>query len=113
MKKFDLDYFIVESCKKNLYSKGIDLSSQEILDKIKNISKLAMNDCSDQNFAYLWTMYNKEPPPPPYSYTFETEDEAINFANRAMKKYNIICDIVSHDSGHWKLKSKNEIYRHN
>lgn len=113
MKNFDLDYFIIEACKKSLYSKGIDLSYQEILDRVKKVSNLVNKvNHTNKSFAYLWTMYNKEPPPPPYSFTFETEDEAVNFADRVKKKYNVNCNITPQSSGYWRLSDfkKNETY---
>lgn len=67
-----------------------------------NLDKKLNN--TSNNLAYLWTMYNLDPPRPPYDYDFETKDEAIDFAERAKEKHNVDCDINFYKD-RWKLTS--------
>jgi hypothetical protein len=102
----ELDYFILESCRKSLSAKGLDLSHAQILKRIKNLRHLYDKfNYTQHNLCYLWTMYNSDPPSPPYNYCFETQKEAINFASRAKNKYNIKCEITSTPKG-WRLVDK-------
>jgi hypothetical protein len=81
--------------------------TQEQLKKAKNVLLLdkKFNETS-YSFAYLWRIYNQDPPEPPYDCYFESQDEAINFAEKVMEKYNIACEIDPVESRKWKLVSK-------
>jgi hypothetical protein len=106
----ELDYFILEVCRKSLSSRGISLTHNQILDKVKNIYSLfsKFND-TNHSLAYLWSMYNSDPPYPPYNYFFETQNEALSFAKKVKDKYNINCEINLTNFRKWKLTSvKNE-----
>lgn len=94
----ECDSFIVESCRKNFLSKGIDLSCEQILNKIKSL-----NSSINSDFFLLWNFYSKDPPPPPYNYLFEMKEDALKFANKANLKYSIECK-VSSSNGFWELK---------
>lgn len=99
----DLDYFILESCRKSLFSKGIDLSHKQILNRIKKLRYLYSKFNKTQySLIHLWTIYNLDPPSPPYNYFFETQKEAMGFAERAKNKYNVVCDIKLQGNV-WKL----------
>ena len=104
----DLDYFILESCRKSLLSKGIDLSHKQILNKIKKLHNLYDKfNFTQHSLFHLWNMYNNDPPQPPYNYCFETQKEAASFAKKAKEKYNVNCKIIPQDSV-WKLTGKND-----
>jgi hypothetical protein len=51
-------------------------------------------------------MYNTDPPKPPYKYYFESQDEAMVFADKAKKKHKVKCNIDLVDFRKWKLTSK-------
>lgn len=98
-----LDYFILESCRKSLASKGIDLSHNQILDRIKKLHHLYNKfNFTQHSLFHLWTMYNTDPPCPPYNYCFETQKEALSFAKKAKEKYNVKCRITPQDKC-WRL----------
>lgn len=109
MKKFsDLDYFILESCRKSLFARGIDLSHKQILNRIKKLHHLYEKFSHTQNnLFYMWEMYNNDPPNPPYNYFFETKNEAISFAEKARRKYNVDCEVTFFNK-YWKLISKSK-----
>lgn len=104
MKDFsDLDYFILESCRKSLASKGIELSHGQILKRIKKLHHLySKYNFTQHNLFHLWTIYNNDPPHPPYNYCFETQKEALNFAKKAKEKYNVKCEITPQNNV-WRL----------
>lgn len=99
----DLDYFILESCRKSLASKGIYLSHKQISKRINRLKSLyeKFND-TQHNLMHLWNMYNVDPPFPPYNHFFETKKDAINFAMRAKDKYDVVCDVVAQNKL-WKV----------
>jgi len=104
----DLDYFILESCRKSLLSKGLDLSHNQILKRIKKLHKLYDKfNFTQHSLFHLWSMYNTDPPHPPYNYYFETQNEAASFAKKAKEKYNVKCEITPQNRV-WKLTGKNE-----
>jgi len=109
MKNFSgLDYFILESCRKSLASKGIDLSHKQILSRIKKLHHLYDKFNNTQHsLLHLWSMYNVDPPYPPYNYCFEAQNDAVNFAKRVKKKYNINCKITQQNN-FWRLTGDNE-----
>jgi len=103
MKNNDFDYFILESCRKSLASKGIYLSHSQVAYRIKKLNYLHDKfNKTQHSLMHLWSMYNTDPPFPPYNHFFETKKEALNFVRRVVNKYNINCDIIPQDKL-WKV----------
>ena len=108
MNRFNkLDTYVLSAIQKTLASKGYDFTIDQIYDQIKKTSELnARFNQTQHSLNHLWTMYGSDPPMPPYNYYFETQDEAISFANRAKKKYDVNCEIDLVNFRKWKLTAK-------